>query len=345
MLTAEASTPAPTYRTPAISSRPWMVPSSPQGPCSTGKTTSTSPSVRGGWAGSVTTSTVEVESGASVTLARLPSTSGRWSGPSIRSRSGSPDSRTQRPSVAMPIGTTSYSLGSMAASTLPAVTHEIACSLDLPPKTTATRGLRFSVDSFIGTDPIGPSLSGMKPAPFAVTAGRPAHDPDQPLSEPVTMASTYVAGGEVEYGRYGNPTWAAFEDTLGALEGGRALAFSSGMAAVSTVLDLVGYDALVVAPAHSYTGTLLQLADLESRGRLRTKLVDITDTDAVVAACEDAALVWLESPTNPALELADIARIAEAAHAAGAYAVVDNTFATPLRQQPITQGADLVVPS
>src|SRR3954454_1091122 len=184
-----------------------------------------------------------------------------------------------------------------------------------------------------------------RPATLAVTSGRPSHESDNPLNEPSTMASTYVAGGDVEYGRYGNPTWAAFEDTLGALEGGRALAFSSGMAAVSTVLDLVGHDALVVAPAHSYTGTLLQLADLESRGRIRAKLVDIADADEVVAACADAALVWLESPTNPALELADIERIAEAAHAVGAYVVVDNTFATPLRQQPISLGADLVVHS
>ena len=185
----------------------------------------------------------------------------------------------------------------------------------------------------------------MKPATVAVTAGRPPHEPDRPLNEPITMSSTYVAGGDLEYGRYGNPTWAAFEEALGALEGGRALAFSTGMAAVTTVLDLVGHDALVVAPAHSYTGTLLQLADLESRGRLRTKLVDITDTDAVVAACDDAALVWFESPTNPALELADIRQIADVAHAAGASVVVDNTFATPLRQQPIALGADLVVHS
>jgi cystathionine gamma-synthase len=185
----------------------------------------------------------------------------------------------------------------------------------------------------------------MKPATVAVTAGRPPHEPDRPLSEPITMASTYVAGGDREYGRYGNPTWAAFEESLGALEGGRALAFSSGMAAVTTVLDLVGHDALVVAPAHSYTGTLLQLGDLEGRGRIRTKLVDITDTDAVVAACDDAALVWFESPTNPALEVAEIARIAEAAHEAGAYVVVDNTFATPLLQQPLSLGADIVVHS
>ncbi len=185
----------------------------------------------------------------------------------------------------------------------------------------------------------------MKPATVAVTAGRPPHEPDQPLNVPITMASTYGASGDLEYGRYGNPTWGAFEDALGALEGGRALAFSSGMAAVTTVLDLVGHDGLVVAPAHSYTGTLLQLGDLESRGRIRTKLVDVTDTDEVAAACEDAALVWFESPTNPALEVADIAAISAAAHDAGAYVVVDNTFATPLLQQPLSLGADIVVHS
>ena len=185
----------------------------------------------------------------------------------------------------------------------------------------------------------------MKPATVAVTTGRPPHEPDQPLNQPLVMASTYVAGGDREYGRYGNPTWSAFEDTLGALEGGRALAFSTGMAAITTVLDLVGSDGLIVAPAHSYTGTLLEIADLESRGRVRSELVDITDTAAVVAAVQDAALVWFESPTNPALEVADIEAISEAAHAAGAYVVVDNTFATPINQRPLTLGADIVVHS
>jgi cystathionine gamma-synthase len=185
----------------------------------------------------------------------------------------------------------------------------------------------------------------LRPATVAVTAGRPPHEPDSPLNTPLTMASTYVAGGEVEYGRYGNPTWSAFEEALGALEGGRALAFSSGLAAVATVLDLVGQGHTVVAPRHAYNGTVLQLADLEARGRLRALLVDITDTDAVVKACADASLVWLESPTNPALEVADIPAITEAAHAEGAYVVVDNTFATPLLQQPLTHDVDLVVHS
>jgi cystathionine gamma-synthase len=185
----------------------------------------------------------------------------------------------------------------------------------------------------------------LRPATVAVTGGRPPHEPDQPLNQPIVMASTYVAGGDLEYGRYGNPTWTALEDVLGALEGGRCLTFASGLAAVSTVLDLVGQDGIVVAPAHSYTGTLLQLADLESRGRIQVRLVDITDTAAVVVACDDAAVVWFESPTNPALELADIPAIAAAAHEAGAIVVVDNTFATPLLQRPLELGADVVVHS
>jgi cystathionine gamma-synthase len=184
-----------------------------------------------------------------------------------------------------------------------------------------------------------------RPATVAVTAGRPPHEPDQPLNHPITMASTYGATGAREYGRYGNPTWSAFEETLGRLEGGRCLAFASGLATVAAVLDLVGQDATVVAPRHAYNGTVMQLADLESRGRLRTRLVDITDTEAVARACPDAALVWLESPTNPALEIAEIETIAGVAHEAGAYVVVDNTFATPLRQRPLTMGADLVVHS
>ena len=179
----------------------------------------------------------------------------------------------------------------------------------------------------------------------AVTAGRPPHGPDQPLNTPITMASTYGATGDLEYGRYGNPTWAAFEEALGALEGGRCLTFTTGLAAVSTVLDLVGQGATVVAPRHAYNGTVMQLADLEARGRLTARLVDISETAAVVAACDDAALVWLESTTNPALEVAEIETIARAAHEAGAYVVVDNTLATPLRQQPLTLGADLVVHS
>ncbi|QCX27027.1 trans-sulfuration enzyme family protein [Nocardioides jishulii] len=200
--------------------------------------------------------------------------------------------------------------------------------------------------SDIPSDPTpGTSGSSLRPHTLAVTLGRPAKEPDAPLNTPITMASTYVAGGEVEYGRYGNPTWTALEEAIGGLEGGRCLTFSSGLAAVACVLDLVGTGGKVVAPRHAYNGTVMQLADLESRGRLVCELVDITDTAAVIAACEGAVLVWLESPTNPALEVADIATIRAAAHEAGAYVVVDNTFATPLLQRPLEDEVDIVVHS
>jgi cystathionine gamma-synthase len=159
------------------------------------------------------------------------------------------------------------------------------------------------------------------------------------------MAATYVAGGDLEYGRYDNPTWRAFEEALGELEGGRCLSFASGLAAVSTILDLVANGEKVVAPRHAYNGSLGQLADLEARGRITTHLVDTEDTEAVVAACEDASLVWVESPTNPAMELADIPTIVKAAHDAGAYVVADNTFATPILQQPLDWEVDMVVHS
>lgn len=183
-----------------------------------------------------------------------------------------------------------------------------------------------------------------KPATRAVHAGRPAHEPDQPLNVPITMASTYVGGGEKEYGRYTNDAWVAFETALGELEGGKALTFSSGLAAIATMLDLVN-DSVVVA-GQSYLGTVGQLADLEARGRLTTRLVDITDTAAVVAALdEDVALLWIESPTNPGMAVADLPALITAAHAVGARVVVDNTFATPLLQQPLALGADVVVHS
>lgn len=186
----------------------------------------------------------------------------------------------------------------------------------------------------------------LRPTTLAVTAGRPDPASDQPLNTPLVMASTYVAGGDMEYGRYGNPTWQAFETALGALEHGRALSFASGMATVSTVLDLVAPGETVVAARHCYLGTLAHLAALEQRGLVKVVLVDIDDTDQVLAAVnEETALVWVESPTNPALEVADIPALTRGAHEAGARVVVDNTFATPILQQPLTQGADVVVHS
>jgi cystathionine gamma-synthase len=178
-----------------------------------------------------------------------------------------------------------------------------------------------------------------------VRAGRPERRPDAPLSEPVTFASTYVAGGDVEYGRYGNPTWSALEAAVGDLEGGWALAFASGLAAVSAVLSLLPEGATAVAPDNAYSGTLSQLREREDAGRAKVRAVEVSETEAVVAAAEGADLVWLESPTNPRLDVADLPTLVEAAHRNGALVVVDNTFATPLLQRPLELGADLVVHS
>jgi cystathionine gamma-synthase len=186
---------------------------------------------------------------------------------------------------------------------------------------------------------------GLDPRTIAVIAGRPPHVPDAPLNTPLTFASTYVAGGDLEYGRYGNPTWQAFEMALGALEGGHGLAYPSGLAAFGAVLDLVPPDAVVVAPRHAYLGSLGRLAQEGSRHQLTTRLVDVADTEGVLAAFEGADLALLESPTNPALEVADLPVLCAAAKERGVLLVVDNTFATPVAQQPLRLGADLVLHS
>jgi cystathionine gamma-synthase len=185
----------------------------------------------------------------------------------------------------------------------------------------------------------------LRPETVVVSAGRPPHVPAAPFNEPVTFASAFVAGGDPEYARYGNPTWTAFEDALGALEGGECVSFASGMAAVSAVAALVPPGGAVVVPRHAYQHTLALLDGGAEDGRFEVRRVDIADADAVEAAMTGAAMVWIESPTNPALEVADVERLAASARAAGALSVVDSTFATPLLQRPLGQGADVVVHS
>jgi cystathionine gamma-synthase len=184
-----------------------------------------------------------------------------------------------------------------------------------------------------------------RPETRAVSAGRGDRRAGAPLNVPVTLASVYHSGTVREYGREGNPTWTAFEEALGALEGGHALAFGSGMAAIGAVLDLVPLGAVVVAPTDAYSGTRARLSDLEERGRATPRYVDIADTDATLAACDGATLLWAESPTNPLLAVADLERLLPAARDRGLRTVVDNTFATPLRQRPLDLGADIVVHS
>lgn len=180
---------------------------------------------------------------------------------------------------------------------------------------------------------------------IAVTAGRPARTPDAPLNAPIVPASSFHAGGPHEYAREGAPTTAALEDALGALEGGVAVAFSSGMGAANAAMDLVPPGAVVVAPSAAYTGVAVRLRELADRGAITLRIVDADDTQAVRDACAGAFLLWLESPTNPMLEVADLPACIAAAHDAGALVLVDGTFATPVLQRPLELGADLVLHS
>lgn len=186
---------------------------------------------------------------------------------------------------------------------------------------------------------------GLDPATIAVIAGRGPEEPGQPINVPPMLTSIYKDNPGNLYARDGNPTWAALEETVGALEGGRCLAFASGMAAVTAVLDGLPLGSKVVYSADSYTGTRIQLDRMAAKGTLEAVPVDVTDAAAVEAACVEAALLWLESPTNPMLSIADIEAFSETAHAQGATVVVDNTFATPLLQKPLDLGADIVIHS
>lgn len=183
-----------------------------------------------------------------------------------------------------------------------------------------------------------------QPETVAVVAGRDP-SPGAPFNVPPTFASTYRDGGPVGYGRWGNPTWSAFEEALGVLEGGHAVAFASGQAAIAAILAPLPAGAVVTVPADAYLGTRGLLAGLERSGRVRLRLTDVTDTGAVLASLPGTGLLWLESPTNPMLGVADLPRILQAAKQAGVDTVVDNTFATPLLQQPLAWGASAVVHS
>ncbi|EAP97692.1 putative L,L-Cystathionine gamma-Lyase [Janibacter sp. HTCC2649] len=185
----------------------------------------------------------------------------------------------------------------------------------------------------------------LSPATRVVSLGRVAREPGEQVGAPLTFTSTYHADGAVNYARSGNPTWTAFEEALGSLEGGEALVFASGMAAVAAALSLVPHGGRVVVPTAAYNGTLVTLTDRAEAGEVEVAAVDITDTATVVAALDGAAMLWIESPTNPLLDVADVEALAQAARDRDVLVVVDNTFATPLLQQPLALGADVVVHS
>jgi cystathionine gamma-synthase len=183
------------------------------------------------------------------------------------------------------------------------------------------------------------------PETSAITAGRPEVAPDAPLNPPLVFSSTYHAGGPVGYGRYGNESWSALEAAISELEGGQTLSFSSGMAAISAVFSILPIGAPVVASNQGYSGTMSLLNQHHATGRLEVRFVDITNTAEVVTAIKGAALLWLESPTNPCLDVADLPALIAAAKKQTIGVGVDNTFATPMVQTPLSMGADIVMHS
>jgi cystathionine gamma-synthase len=186
----------------------------------------------------------------------------------------------------------------------------------------------------------------LRPETVAVKAGRGPGEPGDPLGPPLVMASTFHAGAEREYARTdGTPTWRAFEEAIGALEGGDAIAFSTGMATATAVFETLPVGARVAYPTVSYLGVRRLLDAHRDSGRLDPVGVDITDTGAVVAALDGADLLWIETPTNPMVGIADLERLAAEASDRGITTVVDNTFATPLLQRPLEVGCDVVVHS
>lgn len=198
-----------------------------------------------------------------------------------------------------------------------------------------------------------PSDLPLAPATTAVHEGRPPREEGMPVNTPVHLQSIqYSAGvpgaGDSFYARYGNPSWDGLEKVLSALEGAgpQAVSFSSGMAAIAATFAILLPDGgTVVLPRHAYLSTIALAGDLAATRGIAVVQVDIADTEAVVAALDGASLLWIESPTNPMLEVADVPALVRAARAAGARVVVDNTFATPLVMRPLEYGVDAVVHS
>ena len=185
----------------------------------------------------------------------------------------------------------------------------------------------------------------LDPASWLVSAGRPEL-PGSPLNVPLTSASNFLLGPKGESSREyardsATPTWEALESIVGGLEGGQALAFASGMAAAAAVFDLLKVGARVALPHDCYQGVVQLAREAEAKGRLVVERIAVEDTAAWVDCAGRVDLVWLESPSNPLLAVADLAAIGAAPRKSGALLVVDNTFATPLNQQPLRRGADI----
>ena len=205
----------------------------------------------------------------------------------------------------------------------------------------------FSLDPIVleGFEELEKRPSGIKPESWLVSAGR-ASEPGAPLNVPLIPASNFIIGSGREYSRDdGTPTWEALEEVVGGLESGKAVAFASGMAAIASVFDQLAASAVVVLPDDCYQGVAGLAAAGAERGRWSVQCVAVDDTAGWIRACGVSDLIWLESPSNPLLTVADLEAVCGAPRKPGAIVAVDNTFATPLNQQPLDFGATVSLQS
>lgn len=186
-----------------------------------------------------------------------------------------------------------------------------------------------------------------------IHAGEQACQADNAIFPPIYTSSTFVKRNlddkpDFAYGRVGNPTRHAYESCIAELEGGSgAVACASGMAATSLVIELLPKDSHVIVMSGVYGGTFRLLEDYRSQSSgITASYVDLNDLDAVATAWrENTRLIWIETPTNPLLQLVDLAPIAQFAKSKGVISCVDNTFCSPWNQRPIDYGVDLVMHS
>jgi cystathionine gamma-synthase len=180
---------------------------------------------------------------------------------------------------------------------------------------------------------------------WLVSAGRDRR-PGSPLNVPPSPASNFVLGERRAYSRDdGTPGWDSLEEIVGGLEGGSSVFFASGMAAIAAVLDQLPTGSVVALPDDCYQGVAGLANAGQRRGRWTVHRIAVTDTARWIDMCTVADLVWLESPSNPLLTVADLDTICAAPRKRGAILGVDNTFATPLNQRPLDLGADVSVQS
>ncbi|MEM8707641.1 MAG: aminotransferase class I/II-fold pyridoxal phosphate-dependent enzyme [Actinomycetota bacterium] len=185
----------------------------------------------------------------------------------------------------------------------------------------------------------------LDPATWLISSGRPT-GAGRALNHPIVAASTFEHGAERVYSRNeATEAWEALEEVVGGLECAEGIAFASGMAAVTAVFDRLPVGSTVVIPDDCYHGVSQIARNGEAAGRWTVTALAMDDTPAWIDARRRADLVWAETPTNPMLMIGDLEAIGAAERAEGGLFVVDNTFATALRQQPLDLGADVVMQS